>query len=360
MTDKSNFPEWWDPYSCQPYKLKDREKPRFCLSNLAEYSKIGATTLTLLPAVAYRYARLEPAQPTQPASIAGLSLNTDPEWRSAQRDLVEELGVKHLLIRISNWETRNLDSIVDYTASFREQDFVVNILQDRQSVRSESGWQQQLHSIFDAFQPHCSTFKIGNAVNRSKWGCRHSGDAVSLFRIADQVRRKNYPNLKLLGSSVIDFEPLITLRTLCNFANYKYDGCAALLYINRRGSAYGKQYGIFDLQNKLRLIKAILSLSNNTENKLWITEINWPLLNTKPYTPNSGHPRSTVDEKTQAEYLTQFFNIAAHCGWVERVYWWQLIHPGYGLVDHRRGGLRKMPSFYAFRDFLGAENSTAN
>ena len=86
--------------------------------------------------------------------------------------------------------------------------------------------------------------------------------------------------------------------------------------------------------------------------RLWITETNWPLLNTAPYTPNSGHPRSTVDEKTQAKFLTDYYHIAYATGLVERVYWWQLINPGYGLVDHRGANLRRMPSFYAFRKLL--------
>ena len=44
--------------------------------------------------------------------------------------------------------------------------------------------------------------------------------------------------------------------------------------------------------------------------------------------------------------------IARESGFVERVYWWQLINPGYGLVDHRGGMLRKMPSYHAFRALL--------
>jgi len=127
------------------------------------------------------------------------------------------------------------------------------------------------------------------------------------------------------------------------------------MYVNRRHSPYGTQYGIFDLKNKLRLTKAMIRLSNRSKNKLWITETNWPLLNTKPYTPNSGNPTRTVDEATQAEYLKLYYQIAYQSGWVERVYWWQLINPGYGLVDHRDGSLRKLPSYTAFKQLLDGE-----
>lgn len=360
MTNNGKIPDWWDPYSCQPYKLEKAEKPRSSVANLIEYCKIAATTVALLPAILLRYATLNPGQAKKPDEIAGLSISTDPQWFEAQRELVDELGIRNLLIRLSSWELNRLESIRQYLDSFPDCHFVINILQDKQSVIDETAWAHQVDCIFICFADRCDTFKIGNAINRSKWGCGHSGDAISLFKIADRIRQDKYPQLKLLGSSVIDFEPLITLRTLFNFAQYRFDGCASLLYINRRGSAYGKQYGIFNLRNKLRLTKSILSLSNNTKNELWITETNWPLLNTKPYTPNSGHPRSTVDEQTQAEYLKQYFTIAAQTGWVERAYWWQLINPGYGLVDHRSGELRKMPSFYAFKDFLKSEIPNEN
>jgi hypothetical protein len=62
-----------------------------------------------------------------------------------------------------------------------------------------------------------------------------------------------------------------------------------------------------------------------------------------------------VDEATQAKYLSQYFTIANNTGWVKRVYWWQLINPGYGLVDHRQKQLRKMPSFYAFKKLLAGD-----
>jgi hypothetical protein len=79
------------------------------------------------------------------------------------------------------------------------------------------------------------------------------------------------------------------------------------------------------------------------------------LLGTKPYTPNSGKPTRTVDEETQAQYLKDYYQIAYHTGWVEKVYWWQLINPGYGLVDHRGGELRKMPSYYALKDIIDGD-----
>lgn len=50
--------------------------------------------------------------------------------------------------------------------------------------------------------------------------------------------------------------------------------------------------------------------------------------------------------------MTDYYRIAWQSGWVEKVYWWELISPGYGLVDHRDGVLRKLPSYYAFKALL--------
>ena len=182
--------------------------------------------------------------------LAGIGINSDPRWINAHIEFVEEIGVRHLLLRAPVWQLDRLDSIATLMEKFPRHEFVINILQCRESIQKPELWRKQISQIVETLSPQCRTFKIGNAVNRTKWGCRHSGDALKMFKIADEIRSQ-FRDIRILGSSVIDFEPLVTLRTLFNFANFHYDGCAALLYINRRGSAYGKQYGYFDLERKL-------------------------------------------------------------------------------------------------------------
>lgn len=352
-----NQPDWWDPYSCQPYKMDDADKPRSGLSNIIEYSKVAAANLVGLPAISYQYWALK----KQPANIAaqqfvGLSIAPDAEYESAMREMVAELGVTQLLVRIPSWDTDNLESYVRFLELFPENEFIINILQSRDSVNNLAAWQRQVADIINATQHITKTYWVGNAVNRTKWGCLHSGQALDL-QVAVEALRSEFSGLQLLGSSIIDFEPLISWRTLWNFRKYHLEGNAALLYVNRRHSPYGTQYGIFDLENKLRLAKAMTRLANRCDDSLWITETNWPLLDTKPFTPNSGNPTRTVDEPTQAQYLKWYYQIAWQTGWVDRVYWWQLINPGYGLVDHRSGTLRKMPSYYAFKEIIDGDLS---
>jgi len=61
-----NQPDWWDPYSCQPYKMQDEEKPRSGAGNVWEYAKVAASNLVGLPAIAYQTLALRKS----PANIA--------------------------------------------------------------------------------------------------------------------------------------------------------------------------------------------------------------------------------------------------------------------------------------------------
>ncbi|MBU05914.1 MAG: hypothetical protein CL877_08210 [Dehalococcoidales bacterium] len=348
---KPAHPSWWDPHSNQPFKLDRSQKSRFHAANLNEYLRTGISTATLLPVIAYRYATSTASKPPPLTEFVGLGISPDHGDHNAIGDLVDELGVIRLLLRVPSWHIDQLEYYLGFAQRFSNCEILVNILQCRQSVIDPESWLRAVDSIITAFSPLTHEFQIGNAINRSKWGCRHTGEYLDLLDGINDLRDRR-PDLILAGSSVIDFEPLATFRTLVNGHHYHLDACSCALYVNRRGSPYATQYGLFDLARKIRLIHAMTLVSNRSATRLWITETNWPLLNTKPYTPNSGLPRSTVDETTQAQYLTDYYRIAYASGRVERVYWWQLVNPGYGLVDHRNDTMRKMPSFNAFANLL--------
>ena len=76
-----------------------------------------------------------------------------------------------------------------------------------------------------------------------------------------------------------------------------------------------------------------------------MTEVNWPLAE-GPHSP-AGRAVA-VDEATQADYLARYFLLALGSGLAERVYWWQLVARGYGLLDPQADGtLRRRPAFHA-------------
>ena len=350
--NKPDDDSWWDYYSDQPYVLDKNSKPRLTHHTVSESLKTLATLLAVSPALLWRYFRTT----NIPSTIAvenftGLSLSPDPRHTSQIVEMIEELGVKQLLIRVPVWKTQQLDNYLKFAELFKDKEILINILQNRASVLEPNQWLIDVKNIIESCSSFSNTFQIGNAINRSKWGCHSTADYFKLQNKVELLRNK-FSGVKILGSSVIDFEPMATLRTLINAHPYHLDACASLLYVNRRLSPYNKQFGVFDLEKKIRLIHAILSLSTKCEKSLWITENNWPLLNTKPYTPNSGNPRSTVDEPTQAQFLKDYYRIAYQTGLVEKVFWWQLINPGYGLVDSREKSLRKMPSYYAFQSII--------
>ena len=60
-----------------------------------------------------------------------------------------------------------------------------------------------------------------------------------------------------------------------------------------------------------------------------------------------------VSPEQQADYLVRYFLQALGPGAVERVFWWQMIAKGYGLVDPvGPGELRRRPAFDAFRTMI--------
>jgi len=78
--------------------------------------------------------------------------------------------------------------------------------------------------------------------------------------------------------------------------------------------------------------------------------MNWPLAGAGEYSPAPGKP--CVSEEEQANYLVRYFVICLASGFVERIYWWQLVAPGYGLIDNRGPEWRKRPAYFALRQMV--------
>ena len=102
------------------------------------------------------------------------------------------------------------------------------------------------------------------------------------------------------------------------------------------------------------MLYALVKLLKKTSNRVYITEANWPLSHTAPYAPTSEV--ECVSESAYADYMKDYHAIALKTGKIERIYWHQLIAPGYGLVDNREGKLRKTKGFEAYRKMLRHDN----
>ncbi|HKI86784.1 MAG TPA: hypothetical protein VKA53_08555, partial [Thermoanaerobaculia bacterium] len=215
--------------------------------------------------------------------------------------------------------------------------------QNRALVRDLDRWRAALTEIGERFTSFGRHFQIGQAINRSKWGVWNGREYLRLASTAAEVLRRA-GEVEILGPSVIDFEFHITAGILnLRRAGVHFDAVASLLYVDRRGAPENAQLG-FDTVAKVTLLKAIAETARNSEGRSWITEVNWPLWE-GPHAP-AGR-KVAVDEETQADYLVRYYVLTLCSGMVERVYWWQLVARGYGLVVEENGTLRHRPSFRA-------------
>jgi len=361
----------WDHLSDQPHQHAGRlSKLRVRLADASIHATTAATVARALPRVWRRYRELprELFGGPVPWDGAGVCLRPWPEAPEALLALIEQLGTRHLLLRLHPWQDdHRAEEELAAELSRRGYDLTFALPQNRELVRDPARWRASLACLGERFTPYGRRFQIGQAINRSKWGVWNLRDYVELARGAEEVLRR-HPGVELLGPAVIDFEYHLTIAVLnLPGAGFHFDAVSGLLYVDRSGPPEGRQLG-FDAVDKVRLLKAIADTGINTRNgqngqhrqhgtagpagqgRCWITEMNWPLWE-GPHSPAGRNV--SVDEDTQADYLVRYYLLTLGTGLVERVFWWQLVARGYGLVDP--GGAeqgRCRPSFLALRTLL--------
>jgi hypothetical protein len=339
----------WDKYSDQPYPIKDKAyKKRMRLRHIFSYFPLLLMTLVMFPFALFAMYFFKPKSIDKEGFFA---MGVEKHKGKAQKDLIEELGVKHLLIRMPLWEIHDIDEYVAFAKSFGEdKEILLNILQDREHIEDKALLDKDIRIIFEKFSPFVKEFQIGSAINRSKWGFFSMDEYLLWFEDIQKIRDSIDPKLRLIGSAVIDFEFHYTIRTLFHLYKVRYDTFSSLLYVDRRGSPLNTQMGIFNTKTKINMLYALVRLSGKTSNDIYLTEVNWPLQGTAPYAPTSE--AECVSEADYAHYMLEYHRIALESGKIKRVYWHQLIASGYGLVDNRGGTLRKMPSFDCYQKML--------
>ena len=336
----------WDKYSDQPYiitdkKFKKQQKKKFLL----EYLKMLFVFMIIFPiSFVWQFFMRYPKVQMQ----LGIGVNLDKG--DIQYDLVEELGVKELLVRMPLWDMAKIDEYVDFAMGFgSDKNIMINILQDREHIENLELLRTDIKIIFEKFQSISSEYQIGNATNRTKWGFFAVSEYLNFYQATQQVRGLYFPTLKLIGPSVIDFEYYYTASSLFNLKNIKFDKLSSLLYVDRRGAPDKRQYG-FNFKNKINLLASMVCLSPKVDNDIYITEANWPLENTEPYAPTSE--KECVSEFDYSQYMQDYIKIAKNSNKVSKLYWHQLVAPGYGLIDNRDGVIRKTPAFYQFKQLI--------
>lgn len=341
----------WDHLSDQPHQHAGRfDKLLVRLADGPSHLRNTGLFLAASPRVYRRYRQLEKELfekrlPWQGAGIAVRPYEPAPE---AVAEAVADLGLRHVLLRLHPWQEEHQPELDLATELHRQgRELVFALPQDRELVRRPELWRRRIEKLAELFRPYGNTFIVGQAINRSKWGIWSYGEYRRLLREAADVLRTD-PGIRIYGPGVIDFELHATAAVVNHPQTPKLDGLASLLYVDRRGAPENAQIG-FDTPRKLALAKAIAMEAKRCGPESWVTEVNWPLWE-GPHSP-AGKSVS-VDEESQADYLARFYLLALASGMTERVYWWQAIARGYGLIapgdpagDAR--GLRRRPSFHA-------------
>jgi tRNA A-37 threonylcarbamoyl transferase component Bud32 len=340
----------WDHLSDQPHQHAGRlDKLRVRLADAGSHVVEAVVVAAALPRIRSRYRELRRELHRRPVPFegCGVAVRPWPEDPGALLGLVDELGARHILLRLHPWED-------DHTAEEelarelhgRGLELTFSLPQNRDLVRDPRRWRKAIEEIAPRFAPYGKRFQVGQAINRSKWGVWNLNEYLRLVAEASDVLRRE-PGVEILGPSVIDFEYHAAAAALnLRRPGLHFDAVSALLYVDRRGAPENTQAGL-DTEGKVLLLKAIADTSRNATGRCWITEVNWPLRE-GPHSP-AGRAVS-VGEEEAADYLVRYYLLALGTGAVERVFWWQMIAKGYGLVDPV--GLRRRPAFHAFRTLI--------
>jgi hypothetical protein len=340
----------WNPYADQPHNIGTRaERVWHHFRYLGSYfSLVGANLKKLIPGLPlYRKYRRQMYQ--EPVCLdRPFALSLSPV-DGRNEDVVTsflETGVRQGLVRIPSWEQDQLmryEEFIDLLLS-RGVEVTVSLLQCRDDVLDLSRWKEFLDQTFSQFKDKCAFFEIGHAWNRTKWGVWNYKEYLSLARPALELGQKH--GVKLVGPAVIDFEFHLYPPVL---KKIPFDKISSLFYVDRVGAPENKQFG-WDISAKIALLKATIDVCTPDSRDLWITEFNWPLEGTGKYSPASGKPNVTEEE--QGNFLVRYCVLALASGFVERLYWWQLVAPGYGLIDSREEKWRRRPSYWALKTLV--------
>ncbi|NIO48632.1 MAG: hypothetical protein GTN73_04220 [Candidatus Aminicenantes bacterium] len=347
----------WNVYADQPHNVAlKKDRLPYHLKHTASYFGLLASNFRKTVPVLSRYRENRKKMHVEPVRIESpIALSVSPSEKRTEEvlELLRETGIHKTLVRIPSWESGKLDVFEKFFNLLLKHDIelTVALLQQRDDVFNPSRWQHFLDEVFSRFARTASFFEVGHAWNRTKWGVWSYKEYLKLALPAVSLAKKY--SVKLVGPAVIDFEFHLYPPVL---KAIPFNKVSSLLYVDRMGAPENLQYG-WDTSRKVALLKAVVDGSCGGERDLWITEVNWPLKGTGKYSPASGKPN--VSEEEQANYLVRYFILCLTSGFVERIYWWQLVAPGYGLIDSRKKKWRRRPSFYALKTMVSLlEGST--
>jgi len=340
----------WNPYADQPHNVAPRrQRLKHHFQHAGTYFKLAVSNLRRTVPVLSLYRQYRRQMYKHHVQIKNpFAVSISPvETRNEQVvELLKEIGVESTLVRVPSWKKERLEHYEEFFRLINSKNInlTIALLQNRNDVLQPSDWSDFVETVFSRFKRFSSYFEIGHAWNRTKWGVWDYQEYLRLARPAQALAEKY--RIKLVGPAVIDFEFHLYPPVLDWVV---FDKISSLLYVDRVGAPEEKQFG-WDTPGKLAILKAVVDGCLREKRDLWITEVNWPLKGTGKYSPASGQPN--VSEEEQANYLVRYYIFCIASGMVEKIFWWQLAAPGYGLVDTRENKWRKRPSYYALQNMV--------
>jgi hypothetical protein len=337
----------WDKFSDQPKILKRGEEKRELSKK--NFKNIYKMYLFAIPSYLFFLLKMItlPFKKKQIdiSNFLGVGINFDKG--EEQIEFLEELKLKNINIRFPLWEIDKIYEHRNFIKKFINYKILLTVLQNRENIENLELFEKNIEKVFKVFGDEVEEIQIGNAINRKKWGFFSVAEYLEFYKVAQKVRDEKFKKIKLVGSAVIDFEFCNTIGTLYNMKDVKYDAVSSLLYVDRRGSPENSQALIFNLKRKIDLLFEIVSFSKKSKNRIYITETNYPIEKTEPYTPTSQY--EAVSLKDYKNYMVRYLLIAISTEKIDRVYWHQLVSAGYGLIDNRTEPYQKYESFNSFR-----------
>lgn len=237
----------------------------------------------------------------------------------------------------------------------------IALVQDRAAVRNPESWREMVISVVEKTHAMVDFYEVGHATNRGKWGIWDFRDYTEKLLPIVLDAKARFPQIKLTGPACIDFDLHTLIGILGDVPKGTFHALSQHLYVDRRGAPENFQ-GKFDTVGKCAIHRAIARVFGFKEEKIIVSEFNWPLLGTGTWSPvgafycaRNGPFQSppSVSEDEMAQFSVRYWLLSIASGHVSRVYWWRLVHHGYGLVDNLdMDNPRPRPAFGALKNMI--------
>jgi len=335
------FDLWrWDNFSDQPYQISKSNKKILRQNKKLEIFSSHLIGIFKALKNIFFYKNIDNDE-VDLSNFLGVVVSL--ERGEKQLQLLKIANIKNVALRFYMSDMQNINLYINLIDKFQSQNIKVLliVIQTREFIINSTKFSITIKDIFSQFYKIGITeFQIGHAPNRIKWGFVSPKEYINFFEIAYFIKEQFFANtnIQLIGSSVIDFEfhwwgSTLKLRN-------KLDKVSSLLYVDRRGSPENRQALFFNLDKKIWLLSRIF------DKKIYITETNYPIKDTYPYTPTSQ--TEAISLENYKKYMIRYILISISTKKISKIYWHQLIANGYGLTAENE----IYPQFWTFKILL--------